>query len=71
MFAGEGVAANALAELTMDTWIAFARSGDPSTDNLSWPRWDTDTRQTVVLGESARVEDDFRGEEVAAWEGVL
>ena len=70
-FAGEGVAANALAELTMDTWLAFARTGDPSTNNLPWPKWDADSRQTVVLGESARVEDDFRGEEVAAWEGVL
>ena len=55
----------------MDTWLAFARTGDPSTNNLPWPKWDADSRQTVVLGESARVEDDFRGEEVAAWEGVL
>ena len=70
-FAGEGVAANALAELTMDTWLAFARSGDPSTDNLPWPKWDAESRQTVVLGESARIENDFRSEEVSAWEGVL
>ena len=70
-FAGEGVAANGLAELTMDTWLAFARSGDPSTDNLSWPKWDAETRPTVVLGESARIEENFRAEEVAAWEGVL
>ncbi len=70
-FAGEGVAANALAELTMDSWLAFARTGNPSTDNLPWPKWDAGSRQTVVLGESARVEDDFRGEEVAAWADVL
>ncbi len=70
-FAGEGVAANGLAELTMDTWLAFARTGDPSTNNLPWPAWDSEGRRTVVLGESARVEDDFRGEELSAWEGVL
>ena len=70
-FAGAGVAANGLAELTMDTWLAFARTGDPTTDNVSWPRWDAETRQTVVMGESARVEDDFRKEEVSAWAGVL
>ena len=70
-FAGAGVAANGLAELAMDTWLAFARTGDPSTDHLPWPKWDPQTRQTVVLGESARVEVDFRGEEVSAWEGVL
>jgi len=70
-FAGEGVAANALAELTMNTWLAFARTGDPSTGNLPWPRWDSDSRQTIVLGESARTEHNFRGEEVAAWDGVL
>ncbi len=70
-FAGSGVAANALAELTMDTWLAFARTGDPSTDNLSWPKWDPQTRRTMVLGESARVEEHYRAEEVAAWDGVL
>ena len=70
-FAGEGVAANGLAELTMDTWLAFARTGNPSTDNLPWPRWDPQTRQTVVLGESARIENDFRGEEVSARGRVL
>ena len=70
-FAGEGVAANGLAELTMDTWIAFARTGNPSTENLPWPTWDPQTRQTVVLGESARVEENFRGEEIQAWDGVL
>ena len=70
-FAGSGVAANALAELTMDTWLAFARSGNPSTEQMDWPQWDAETRQTVVMGESVRVEDDFRAEEVAAWEGVL
>lgn len=70
-FAGEGVAANGLAELTMDTWLAFARTGDPSTSNLPWPRWDPETRQTVVLGESSRTENNFRGEEVAAWDGIL
>ena len=70
-FAGEGVAANALAEFTMDTWLAFAKTGDPSTNNLPWPTWDEETRQTVVLGESARIEDDYRGEEIAAWQGIL
>ncbi len=69
-FAGEGVAANALAELTMDTWLAFARTGNPSTDNLPWPQWNAQTRPTVVLGESARLEENFRAEEVAAWDGV-
>ncbi len=70
-FAGEGVAANALAELTMDSWLAFARSGDPSTEQMPWPRWGADSRQTVVMGESVRVEDDYRGEEVSAWAGLL
>lgn len=70
-FAGEGVAANALAELTMDTWLAFARSGNPSTSDVSWPAWDAESRPTTVLGESIRVEENYRGEEIAAWDGVL
>ena len=70
-FAGQGVAASALAELTMDTWLAFAKTGDPSTNNLPWPTWNPKTRQTVVLGQSARIEPNYRAEEVSAWQDIL
>ena len=70
-FAGSGPAADALAELTMDSWLAFAKSGDPSTPTLSTPVWDTDSKPLSVLGANPRVEHDWRGPEMSVWDGVL
>ena len=49
-FAGSGPEADALADCVMDAWIAFARSGDPSTEALSWPAYDSKGRAQMMLG---------------------
>jgi para-nitrobenzyl esterase len=38
-----------------DHLLAFARSGDPSTDKLRWPRFTPDQESLVELGQSMRV----------------
>ena len=48
-FTGAGPEADALAERMMDAWLAFARTGDPSTPSLPWPAHDPATRPTVVF----------------------
>ncbi len=50
---GKGSAADALSNTTMDAWVAFAGTGDPSTTALAWPRYDAQTRQTMRLGDGA------------------
>ena len=52
-FAGSGPDADALAHLVMDSWTAFARSGDPSTPEWNWPAYNTETRSRVMLGQGA------------------
>ena len=54
----------------MDAWIAFARSGDPSTEALSWPAYDSERRAQMMLGPDVRVEHAWRAEEQAVWDGV-
>jgi len=70
-FTGDGPEADALAERMMDAWLAFARSGDPSTPALPWPTYDTTTRPTMVFGRSSRLEDAPRDAERAAIDAVL
>ena len=70
-FAGSGPAADALAEATMDTWLAFARSGNPTNAAVEAPAWDAETKPITVLGENNRVEHNWRGEELSVWDGVL
>ena len=39
-------------------WSAFARTGDPSTQELPWPSYGTTTRRTMQLDETCRVLED-------------
>lgn len=58
----------ALARSMNEAWAAFARTGDPSTPTLAdWPRWDPETRPTMVIDTDSRVELDPAGHEVAVW----
>lgn len=56
---GGGADALALAPRISDAWIAFARSGDPNTPKLPhWPAFNAQTRPTMVLNNTSKVEND-------------
>lgn len=58
VFSGGGVEAESLSDLVQECWVAFARSGDPSTGSIGqWPDYETERRSTMVLGASTHVED--------------
>ena len=65
-FTGSGPEADALAERMMDAWLAFARTGDPSTPALPWPRHDPATRPTMVFDAVTEVQLAPRDAERAA-----
>lgn len=70
MFAGEPTSElEALAEAMADAWVAFARTGAPSADELpDWPAYDTDRRATLWFEPDAnRVVDDPWGDERRLW----
>lgn len=49
-FSGAGPQADRLAELMMDAWVAFARTGNPG-----WAAYDTDKRSTMMYGPDSKV----------------
>ena len=50
-FFGKGAKADALSSAMMQSWIAFARTGDPSSAPTGpWPRYEPATRATMMLG---------------------
>jgi len=70
-FSGSGPLADALAGDTMDAWLAFARTGDPSCASLGrWPTYTTKDRATMLLGERSKVEHAPLEEERSAWNAV-
>jgi para-nitrobenzyl esterase len=56
---GGGPDATALADKISDTWIAFARTGDPNTPKLPhWPAYDAKDRATMVINNVSKVVND-------------
>ncbi len=56
---GTGEDARMMAATMSSSWIAFARSGDPSTPQLPhWPRYDTATRATMRFDTQSRIVND-------------
>jgi para-nitrobenzyl esterase len=56
---GGGAEAMALADKVSDTWIAFARTGDPNTPKMPhWPAYDAKDRATMVINNVSKVVND-------------
>jgi len=73
-FSATGPAAERMAEVTMDTWLAFARKGDPSHAELPGARfepWDPERRATLIFGSELRAADDPASAQRIAWDGLL
>jgi para-nitrobenzyl esterase len=71
-FFGTGAKADALSSAMMESWIAFARSGDPSNALTgAWPRYDAAARATMTLGNGdpdvTNAPDDDRRK---AWDAI-
>jgi len=61
-----------LAKKVMDTWVTFARTGDPNHDGLpDWPAYDLRQRATMILGTNSKVDYDPRSILRKAWNGIL
>jgi para-nitrobenzyl esterase len=68
---GGGVDAVALAARVSSAWIAFARTGNPSTAQLpTWPAYDTARRATMLFNDTSAVADDPGAEERRAWQPI-
>jgi carboxylesterase type B len=64
-FCGSGPEADALARAMQDSWLAFARTGDPSAA-LVWPTYDAVRRATMVFDGTSCVGDaPYEAERVA------
>jgi para-nitrobenzyl esterase len=64
--------AKKLSEKIMDSWIAFARTGNPSHSGIpEWPKYNMEKRSTMILGKEIKVVDDLYGKERMTWDGIM
>lgn len=57
-FIGNGPELAELSRQTMQMWINFARTGNPSIPGLAWPRYNTRTRPTMIIDTPFRISND-------------
>ena len=60
-----------LADMMQDTWIAFAKTGDPNHKGMPyWPAYNTQTRATMILNANPSVKNDPYSEDRQVWNGI-
>lgn len=70
-FAGSGPAADSLATAIQDSWLAFARTGDPSNDSVGkLDPYEPERRCTLVLGRECGARSAPYDAERAAWDDM-
>ena len=52
-------------------WINFARTGNPSTSEYNWEKYDSNTRKTMFIGEQIKMVEDYKGEQRELMEPLL
>ncbi|HEX7728273.1 MAG TPA: carboxylesterase family protein, partial [Terracidiphilus sp.] len=69
----ENVRAEAeLADVVQPAWVAFLRGEAPGAKGLpAWPKYDLESRATMILDGKSRVEEKPQAAELRLWEGVL
>ena len=66
---GIGEAQQHVADIMADTWIAFARTGNPNNPHLpEWQPYNLTTRPVMVLDETPEVVNDARGAQRALFD---
>jgi para-nitrobenzyl esterase len=71
-FAGKGPAVEALSQVMMDCWLAFAHTGNPTHPSAGdWLPYDSERRATMVFDLKTKLEDAPYEDERACWDGVL
>jgi para-nitrobenzyl esterase len=71
-FVHNGETEKEISQKIMDSWISFAKSGNPNHENLpTWPGYTGEKRATMILGEECRVSNAPYDEERKAWIGLL
>ncbi len=61
-----------LARRMHESWVAFARTGNPSIDGLpEWPRYTSDRRATMVFDLDPSLVEDPDGADRDVWAGLL
>ncbi|MHA2398500.1 MAG: carboxylesterase/lipase family protein [Promethearchaeota archaeon] len=64
--------ASILSEKMMDSWIAFAKTGNPNHDGIEeWPKYEKNSRKTMILGKETAFEEKPMEKQRIAWNDIM
>ena len=52
-----------VSDAVMDMWVNFAKSGNPSTENIEWKPYDKSKRNTMIISDTPHIERDVLSEQ--------
>lgn len=61
----------ALASVVQEMWVNFAKTGDSSTSEYKWERYDETDRKTMILGDEIHMEEDPMSQQRTLTEPLL
>lgn len=69
-FIGTDPANARLSSAIQQLWTSFAATGTPTATGLTWPRYNTAQRSTLILDRTVKVESDPYPQARKAWDGL-
>jgi len=64
--------AKVLSEKMMDSWISFAKTGDPNHEGIEeWSRYEKVNRKTMMLGKETKLADKPMEKQRIAWDDIM
>ena len=60
-----------IANKVQDMWVNFARTGNPSTSDFVWEKYESDKRKTIILNEKIEIIEDYKSDQRELIEPLL
>ena len=70
-FDGDKILNEELVNNTQDIWVNFARNGNPSTKELTWEKYDSESRKTMIIDKKIEMGEEYKKEQRELLDPIL
>ena len=70
-FDGDKILNKELVNNTQDLWVNFAKNGNPSTKELTWEKYDSKSRKTMIIDKKIEMGEEYKKDQRELLEPIL
>jgi len=70
-FNGDKILNEELVNNIQDLWVNFAKNGNPSTKELTWEKYDSESRKTLIIDKKIEMGEEYKKKERELLEPIL